>query len=346
MWTRTRKRKGKKCSGKHARVRAHAVVHRAGDGLLDWESVERFEEVGLPNAKLRALVEDLDRHRAFELAWMPPALPYLQPRGVYAAQEAQAFTKRLVFSSWAVAPKALSALVSYEAERRIVGASRALRDERRRYTDKRRLTTLTFGMDRAPGVPRNLPNLTAVYPSPTLARLGDPLSLARAAGAAVEPAEAVRIVAERIRAAMAEIGVVPAPDDSADRHRRWYGVAPVLLDLRLGGLREQDLRGVERAFAEKRADLGEEGAGDLSSAMAEHLRWALGASVEGLGEAPADLTEVLAEMALAGGGVCALSLRECSRYRRAGGGHRMESESGSRCVESFRSLAQDEGRGL
>lgn len=286
--------------------RAQAVVRAAGAGLLDWESVERFEEIGLPNAKLRALVEDLDAHRAWELAWMPPTLPYLQPRGVYASEEARTFTKRLVFSSWSVAPKALSALVSYEAERRVVAASRALRDEHRRYSVKRRLSTLAFGMDRTNGVPRNLPNLTNVYPSPTLARLGDPLALAREAGGAVDPQKAVRVVAERVRAALAEIGVVPAAEDSGDRRRRWYGVAPVLLDLMFGGLQAKDLQGVERAFAERRADRGEDDESALSSAMAEHLQWAVAASVEELGEPPADLPEVLAEMALAGGGVCAL----------------------------------------
>ncbi|OFR88751.1 hypothetical protein HMPREF2863_10590 [Micrococcus sp. HMSC067E09] len=286
-------------------AKAEAVVRRAGDGLLDWESVERFEELGLPNAKLRALVEDLDAHRAWELAWMPPALPYLQPRGVFASEGAQAFTKRLVFSSWSVAPKALSALVSYEAERRIVAASRAQRDERRRYSDKRRLSTLAFGMDRANGVPRNLPNLTNVYPSPTLGRLGDPLALAREAGGAVAPEEAVRVVAERVRSALAEIGLVPAAAEAGDRRRRWYGVAPVLLDLRSGALQVKDLQGIERAFAERRAERGDEEA-DLSSAMAEHLRWAVDASVEELGDPPTDLPEVLAEMALAGGGVCAL----------------------------------------
>lgn len=286
--------------------RARTAVRGAGGGLLDWESVERFKEIGLPNAKLRALVEDLDTHRAWELAWMPPTLPYLQPRGVFASEEAQAFTKRLVFSSWSVAPKALSALVSYEAERRVVGASKAQRDEHRHYSDKRRLSTLTFGIDRTNGVPRNLPNLTTVYPSPTLARLGDPLALARDADGAVAPEEAVRVVAERVRAALAEIGVVPAAEESSDRRRRWYGVAPVLLDLRSGALQTKDLQGIERAFAERRADRGEDEESDLSSAMAEHLRWAVAASVEELGDPPADLPAVLAEMALAGGGVCAL----------------------------------------
>lgn len=287
--------------------RAETVVREAGDGLLTWDSVERFEQIGLPNAKLRALVEDLDAHRAWELAWVPPSLPYLTPSGVFADSTAQAFTKRLVFSSWSVAPKALSALVSYEAERRIVGSSRAQRDERRRYSDKRMLSTLAFGVDRAAGVPRNLPNLTNVYPSPTLARLGDPLELTRASGGPVDPGAAVRLVAARVRAALAEIGLVPTAGDGSDRRRRrWYGVAPVLLDLRHGGLDPRDLRGVERVFAARRSDLDEGEAAEQITALTEHLQWAMAATADQLGDPPEDLPEVLAEMALAGSGVCAL----------------------------------------
>lgn len=287
--------------------RAAAVVMEAGDGLLDWESVERFEEIALPNAKLRALVDDLKRHRAWELAWVPPSLPYLTPSGVFADAAAQAFTKRLVFSSWSVAPKALSALVSYEAERRIVENSRALRDERRRYSDKRRMQTLAFGMDRVNNAPRNLPNLTTVYPSPTLARLGDPLELARAAREPMDAADAVRLVAERVQATLAEIGVVPTAGDPSDRRRRrWYGVAPVLLDLKHGGLRPADLSSVERVFAARRTEPDGEESSEQSSALAEHLHWAMNASLDQLGDPPEDLPEVLAEMALAGSGVCAL----------------------------------------
>lgn len=288
------------------------TVHETGDALLDWNAVETFASLELPNAKLRALVQDLDAHRAWELAWVPPSLPYLTPSGVFADEAARTFTKRLVFSSWSVAPKALSALVSYEAERRIVSSSRAARDERRRYSDPRRMQPLTFAMDRSSGAPRNLPNLTAVYPSPALARLGDPLALARETGGPVDPQEALERVAERVRIALGEVGVNPVPGDASDRRRRrWYGVAPILLDIRSGTIQPPDLRGVVRSFAAVRAAGNPDDGTDQSSALAEHLQWAMDATTDALGDPPADLAEVLAEVALAGGGVC--TLRALSR---------------------------------
>src|SRR5690625_5795296 len=58
---------------------------------------------------------------AWRLAWLPPSMPYYSLGDEYAA--ARGFTKRLIFSAWAIVPKAISVLVSYEAERRTVEAS-------------------------------------------------------------------------------------------------------------------------------------------------------------------------------------------------------------------------------
>ena len=55
----------------------------------------------------------------WKFAWLPPSLPYATPGGPFAAEGAQSFTKRLVFSAWSVVPKAISALFSYEADRRL-----------------------------------------------------------------------------------------------------------------------------------------------------------------------------------------------------------------------------------
>ena len=49
-----------------------------------------------------------------------PALSYYRLTGVYEGAEPHAFTKRLIFSSWRVVPKAIATMVSYEVERRIV----------------------------------------------------------------------------------------------------------------------------------------------------------------------------------------------------------------------------------
>ena len=65
-------------------------------------------EVDLGNSKLRALARQTVDAGWWQLLWMPPSLPYLEPRGPYAESWAQGITKRLVFSSWGAPPSALA----------------------------------------------------------------------------------------------------------------------------------------------------------------------------------------------------------------------------------------------
>lgn len=94
----------------------------AGPGLLSWDDVDAYEPIDPQNGRLRWLLDDLDRHRAFELLWVPPSLRYYDTGSVYETDEAMSFTKRLIFSGWALVPKVVSSLVSYEAERRAFAA--------------------------------------------------------------------------------------------------------------------------------------------------------------------------------------------------------------------------------
>ena len=70
-----------------------------------------------PNAAFREMISLLfEKAQAEKLLWVPPSLPYYQPEGVFKGQDH--FTKTLVFSSWAMVPKMLACLLTYEAERR------------------------------------------------------------------------------------------------------------------------------------------------------------------------------------------------------------------------------------
>ena len=88
--------------------------------------------------------------------------------GMTLSSRCEMFDERPLLSAWNVAPKAISVVVSYEAERRAVEASSA---GRRRYSDPApspRLQYRTDG-DRLDGMPTFLLS----YPSTTLARLGE-----------------------------------------------------------------------------------------------------------------------------------------------------------------------------
>src|SRR5699024_153567 len=91
------------------------------DVLLSRDDIRSYQRLDSANAKMRSLITEVMDAGAWRLAWLPPSMPYYSLGDEYAA--ARGFTKRLIFSAWAIVPKAISVLVSYEAERRTVEAS-------------------------------------------------------------------------------------------------------------------------------------------------------------------------------------------------------------------------------
>ncbi len=188
-----------------------------GAAMLDWGDVEGYEAIDPCNPRLRWLIEDLDRRDAFEVLWIPPSLPYYRAgtsydsalhstdAGTGAGEEASAgltgLTKRLVFSAWRVVPRAVSSLVSYEAERRTIGevrgstagdvsADRTVRDGAVKYTSERarhgggNLTLTRRSIEGSRGADAEghtretraaaMSSLQFMLPSPALAELGYP----------------------------------------------------------------------------------------------------------------------------------------------------------------------------
>jgi hypothetical protein len=84
------------------------------DRILDYKSVDER------HPRLRSLLDDTVRVGAWKLLWIPPSLPYYQMRGPFADTLLSDFTKRLIFSSWQVAPKAIACMASYAAEREVM----------------------------------------------------------------------------------------------------------------------------------------------------------------------------------------------------------------------------------
>ena len=93
---------------------------RSRDGLLPRADFEAYRAIDPGNARLRGLLADTVEMGAWRWLWIAPSLPYYALGGPYTGQEAATFTKRLIFSSWRVAPKAIATLTSYEVERRML----------------------------------------------------------------------------------------------------------------------------------------------------------------------------------------------------------------------------------
>jgi hypothetical protein len=199
--------------------------------------------------------------------------------------------------------------LSYEAERWMIRAFEET-PENSPEARKRRSRLLRFA--RVDGRPTGMPVLSLIYPSPALARLGDPLTFVIGTATAALPTseDLLHQIAARIDAQLTPIRVRhpdTGPEDDA-----WYWAAPLLLDWAA----DPDATKVWWS-AETLASAWNSGSSSIDDeeesdprAWTEHVAHAR-AFVQNpdsltLGRPPADLTQVLAQLALAGPGVTAL----------------------------------------
>lgn len=190
---------------------------------VDRSSVERFRAIDLGNGRLRALAADTVGRGWWKLLWVPPSMPYLVPAGPFAEPGSAGMTKRLIFSSWAAAPTAIAALLSYDAERRIVEGGRLTSNtpEARRVIAKRLMYRVRQG---APGA---MSTLALFWPHPALAAIGDPLEIARRFGSEVTADEAAASVADALMTAAASSeGLVSDETESWGGYFAWPGGLP------------------------------------------------------------------------------------------------------------------------
>ena len=298
-----------------------------GPGLLSWDDIEAYRRIDPQNARLRWLLDDLERRRAFELLWVPASMRYYDTGSVYESPEASGFTKRLIFSGWTVVPKVVSSLASFEAERRAFAGRDHSYTADYAHRGGGRLdlrTTARAGAGPRPGEAlgdRRAAAMTAfilTWPSPSLAELGDPRPTGtgrtrRSHGATGPGRDGVDAGRERPRVSEltadveARIGTALEPlvrsaPDAGAIDRRWYWATPLLLDKELHPSAVEVLLGPDGAYYLGGGSPDGQG---LHIHMAE-ARAMLDEGVEALGRPPDDLTEVLADLAVGGPAQCAL----------------------------------------
>jgi hypothetical protein len=152
---------------------------------LPWEAFESYEEIDPGNPRMRILFSDVIQAGAWRALWIAPSLPYHQLAGPYADERVVHFTKRLVFSSWNVVPRAIAGMLTYAAERQML---RLLDKEPRNTPQAREQRTQLLTFRVSEGRLSSMPVLALLYPSMTLARAADPLAYARHAANRDEPA--------------------------------------------------------------------------------------------------------------------------------------------------------------
>lgn len=176
---------------------------------LDRDRIAAAEPVDLGNARLRQLATQTVDHGWWQLLWLPPSLPYLEPAGPYARPEVQDITKRLVFSSWSATPTAVAALLSHEAQRHTAAPAAPIAGRLDFRVDGDRAAAMT--------------TLALCWPNPALARRTDPLALIRADGR-----EGSVSAADVIGMAVHELADEVGPDGSshAAASEAWSWIAP------------------------------------------------------------------------------------------------------------------------
>ncbi|MPM02788.1 hypothetical protein SDC9_49043 [bioreactor metagenome] len=97
--------------------------------FVDERKLRGFEPLPPNNARLERLNDVAFGSGAEKLLWVPPSIPYYEPRGVFKGKDD--FSKVLVFSAWEMVPRMIACMLSYECERRTIGKLYAKESDKR-----------------------------------------------------------------------------------------------------------------------------------------------------------------------------------------------------------------------
>ena len=96
-----------------------AILRSHRRSFLSAEALHQWSELDPAHPKMREMVSDQLDRGIWRLLWVPPTLPYWPLEGPF--HDKAGVTKTLLFSAWNVVPDVVSAILSYEAERRMTG---------------------------------------------------------------------------------------------------------------------------------------------------------------------------------------------------------------------------------
>ena len=263
----------------------------ANGQLLTKDKFEGYQALDPANPRMRLLFEDTIDKGMWQLLWMPPSMPYVEPGGAY--RDKDSLTKALVFSSWSAVPDAVASICSYEAERNMIAGTPVSHSD---LYDKIK-PLLRFAVASSDNRLTGMPIIAWLLPSPTLATRIDPLEIALRHGRG--PLSVQKLKEEVKAVCRGLIETLPEAGEGTRADERWYWAAPILIDSHNGLLNWC------------KSELGWRSATpdhDSGTRFKDHIDM-LVSMAEGnipLGPQPDDLVDVLCELALAGPGVCAL----------------------------------------
>ncbi|MBE5789595.1 MAG: helicase [Clostridiales bacterium] len=261
-------------------------------------SLDRYDKIPNNNARLDHIMDYVMRQGAEKLLWVPPSKPYYELQGPF--RQAERFTKTLIFSSWEMVPRMLASLISYEAERLTVGDPAIKRPDREVhyfYTDEKRYPPARMNFAVRDGRPSGMPLFCLIYPSGYLAGCYDPITCINAHAR-------LRDIRKQIKTKISQSLKQFSFPESGRPDGRWYYLVPMLLDgteTVLGWISavEADLNADNED--EKNTKSGYKAHLDLLRELLSGIR---DGRITDLGKYPADLSDVLTDMAIASPAVC------------------------------------------
>ncbi len=262
-----------------------AVLRSHSQSFLSAKDLHRWSELDPAHPKMREMVNDQLDSGVWRLLWVPPTLPYWPLEGPF--HDKAGVTKSLLFSAWNVVPDVVSAVLSYEAERRMTGGR--IRNYENPARQQVSLLRLTQSAARVRSRHRLLLLLLPCLP---LADRAHPLN--------APPGHDRR---KWVRHAVEHLLSAPDIPDPQDRpvDDRWEWVAPLLLDPELRTFLEAWRDGNVAAFNDDKS-LPRPNP-ELFGAYVDDL---LNLPLEQLGRRPPGLADLLTEVALGAPAILAL----------------------------------------
>ncbi len=306
-----------------------SCLRQTKDAWLNLGAIQRYKMIvgdrtngsSPSNARLTMLIEKAIGPKGAGLLWIPPSLPYYSLDGAF--EGTSNFSKTLLFSAWVMVPRVIGTLLSYEVERRTVGNA-----ETRESGEKKERKYFTAEGERRHPVPqirfsrkgrdrdaqlRNMSNFCLLYPSLSLAGMVDVVNNLHHQLSLDQLRSKLEVLFER---AIEEAQLQQFSTAGGDVDR-WYWAAPLLLD------RSNELWRVTLEEWFRGSNANEmwgrttrfRGASENDSAKDQHFEHLQDCLEEpntaGLGPLPADLSKVLADLAL--GSPAVLTLRSLRR---------------------------------
>lgn len=280
----------------------HSQIKKMNKSLL-WlnrNDFNRYKKIPNNNARLERIMNEVLQRGVERLLWMPPSKPYYEMQGVYKGSELS--SKTLIFSSWEMVPRMLACMISYEAERRTVGKiAKDYQDRGAFYfnTGERRYPSARMNFSVSRGAPSAMTLFCLLYPSEFLTECYNPITC-------LNEGMSLQEIRKQIRKKIND-KLVEKTDTSQElmyggQDRRWYYVAPLLLDraeYACNWFKNKDkLLDYDSEEERGRRQKGFKMHLDAYSDLFETE------SFGNLGKQPIDLIDVLTDMAIASPAIC------------------------------------------